>query len=642
MSGPNDMENKKPPLFAVISIAVLFMVILAYSRTFKGEFQFDDITSVIENPYVNNMSKYLERDPLSFITGRDRPVATFTFALNYRFGGLDVTWYHVTNFIIHILNGLLIFYLVLLTMQSHKLTTAYRERGLSVALISAAIFLLHPIQTESVSYISQRYESLASLFYLCSLIAYIKARLIRQGSEVRGQGCVTEMKNYRLQAVRYTLYAISVISGILALGSKETAITLPLVLFLYDFYFIFEKNDIKRIIWPVIFIALSVIAGIFIVLELNEGIHAGFLLKEFTSSEYLLTQFRVITTYIRLLFLPVNQNLDYDFSISRSLFNPATFMSFLFIISLLTAAVLVFKRWRLASFFILWFFMILAPTSSIVPVVDVIFEHRVYLASAGFFIICADVLAWWIIKQKGMTLYQGAVVCVVAALMVMLAVMTFQRNSVWETKLSMWKDVVKKSPGKARVHNNLGFVYNELGLVNEAIKEYRTALMLDRDYAIGHNNLGSIYYSQGLLEEAAQEFISAIRLKPYYAEAYNNLGNIYYSRGLIKEAVREYGTAIRLKPYYAEAYNNLGSSYMMLGETDKGIEHYRAALRLRPDLPYTHYSLALAYKQKGLLNEAVKEFQAALALKPDFADAQNNLSIMHSIKEDLKKDKKAE
>ncbi|MFA4827673.1 MAG: tetratricopeptide repeat protein [Thermodesulfovibrionales bacterium] len=489
---------------AIIFVIIFLLSLFAYSRTFNGEFQFDDDTSVIENPYVNGASKFSWHNLAGSIGNGARPFTAITFALNYQFGGLDVRWYHITNFIIHIFNGALIFSIVLLTMRSSKLPAHYTARASSVALISTAIFLLHPVQTEAVSYISQRYESLASLFYLCSLLAYIEARLAGQ----------QRAESDELHATRYALYAASIIFGILAIYSKEIAITLPVVILVYDFYFLEDRPFLKRIAGPGIFIGLALITGILIISGFSKSIDAGFSVKTFTPWEYLLTQFRVVTTYIRLLFLPVNQNLDYDFRISRSFFEVDTVLSFIFLLMLLFSALLLFKKWRLGSFFILWFFIILAPTSTIIPIIDPIFEHRVYLASAGVFVIISDVLSKWTSMQKEGGTYNRTAICVVAVLIVLLSAATFQRNRVWETKLSLWEDAAKKSPMKSRVHNNLGNCYMLQSKHFRAIEEYKKAIALDSNNVEAYYNLGLNLENVGMLNQAIYYYDIFYKIAP--------------------------------------------------------------------------------------------------------------------------------
>jgi hypothetical protein len=384
-----------------------------------------------------------------------------------------------------------------------------RNRAPVIAVLSSALFLLHPVQTQAVSYISQRSESLAALFYLCSLIAYIKARLTpsltlppRGGGMGGGDG--SELQTQRLKSILW--YLTSVISGILAMGSKVIAITIPVIILMYDFYFLRERPFLKRIAGPGIFILLSFIMGIFIIIGLSTGIEAGFSVKTFTPWTYLMTQFRVLTTYIRLLFLPINQNVDYDFRVSKSLFETETVLSLIFLLIIVIFAIAIFKKWRVGSFFILWFFIILAPTSSIIPVLDPIFEHRVYLASAGIFIALIDSFfrtgLHHFIKERFPDTGTFAIVIAAVALLLTLSVATFQRNKVWQTKLSLWEDAAKKSPMKSRVHNNLGNCYFLLDRYFEAIKEYEKAIYLDKNNLGVYFNLALSYDKAGLVNYA--------------------------------------------------------------------------------------------------------------------------------------------
>lgn len=483
--------------YTVIFLAgIVLLSVLAYSNTFLGEFQFDDDSSVVENPYVTDISKFSGLNLAGSAGNGFRPVTAITFALNYQFGRLDVRWYHITNFIIHIFNGMLIFYLVLLTMRSPKLPVSTHSRSLSVAIISSAIFLLHPIQTEAVSYISQRYESLASFFCLCSLIAYIKAVNAERGNSA------------------VFLYGASVLSYILAMGSKEIAVTIPVIILLYDFYFLKDRPFLRRITGPGIFIVLSLMAGIYILIGFSKGIDAGFSVKSFTPWEYLMTQFRVLTAYIRLLFIPVNQNLDYDFRVSKSFFEAGTLLSLIFLLTFIVFAAAVFRRWRIGSFFVLWFFIIIAPTSSVIPIIDLIFEHRVYLASAGFFVIVSDAFSKGLSMLAAESTLSKISVPLIIVLMVLLAGTTFERNRVWETKLSLWEDVAKKSPMKSRVHNNLGNCYMLLNRYFEAIEEYKKAVNLDKNNVEAYYNLGINLDNVGLLKQAVYYYDIFYRIAP--------------------------------------------------------------------------------------------------------------------------------
>jgi len=383
---------------------ISLLTFIAYSNSFNSAFHFDDFSSIITYPYIKSVHNipyffYYKGAPL---TGR--PVTTTTFAVNYWIGGLRPSSYHHVNFFIHLANIILVYILLLFTLKDR--VGGYME----ISLVASLIFAVHPIQTQAVTYIVQRAEILSAFFCLLSLILFIKARtqntpsltLPPRGGGVGG-GDDSELRTRKRRASRYTLYALSLVSAILAMGSKEIAVTLPVIILLYDFFFIAD-GDIKAlskrwVIHVLFFLALVSLAYFMGAAQFRGFITTNAVKPPPTSSvyvdtssisryEYLLTQFRVIWTYIRLLILPVNQNVDYNYPLSHGLLTPiTTLFGGIGIIVFLTSAVLFFKRMRSVSFFIVWFFLMLAPTSSVAVLPDVIFEHRLYLASAGFFVI---------------------------------------------------------------------------------------------------------------------------------------------------------------------------------------------------------------------------------------------------------------
>lgn len=404
------MGNKSTHLIRIAVIA--FITFLAYSNSFDSAFHFDDYSSIITHPYIKSINNipyffYYNGSPLI-----SRPVTMATFAVNFAIGGLDPFSYHVMNFFIHLANAIMVYWLMTLTFKTpyfsnQQAAVSYQNNAahylpihlfIYSPLFIAIMFAVHPIQTQAVVYIVQRAEILSSFFYLLALVLFIKASLPRKGLGVRGQGVGTAMQTY-------TLYAISLVSAILAMGSKEIAMTLPVVILLYDFFFLSE-GDIKALSrrWAlhllffltliplVYFMGVSLITSFVstdaVRLPPTSIIEAG--TSSISRQEYFLTQFRVIWTYIKLLILPINQNLDYNYGLSRGLFTPlTTLFGGIGILALLALAVSFFKKQRVMSFFIIWFFLILAPTSSLAVLPDVIFEHRMYLPSLGGFVIFA-------------------------------------------------------------------------------------------------------------------------------------------------------------------------------------------------------------------------------------------------------------
>lgn len=577
MNFPDDKKQIRLHQKKYLHILIIVTLgILIYSNTFSVPMMFDDINYIVNNPAIKDLTFF--KDPFSVqnLTAIAQPfrynfilriLGYFTFALNYKIHGLNVAGYHAVNLLIHLCNAILVYLLIVLTYKTPFFSSRISDKnnlhssGEShiVAFFSALLFVSHPVQTQAVTYITQRFASLATLFYLLALVAYIQSRL----SESR-------MK-------RYTLYAASVGSAIAAMMTKEISFTLPVVIFIYEFFFF--DGLLRRRILLLTPIVLTMLIIPLEILNMRgsitdiEGMKKSMEILSVSYGmsrwDYLVTQIRVIVTYLRLLIFPVNQNLDYDYPVYHSLFDPQVFISFMLLLTIFLIAAYLFYRskkassksrtaFRLISFGIFWFFITLSIESSIIPIADVIFEHRIYLPSVGFII--ALVTAIFVIKTRLRTLVNSVSNVIIPLLVVsvlLLSVAAYARNGVWYDEVRMWSDVVKKSPWKARPHNNLGLAFDNLGLIDKAVSEYQKAVSLEPRFEEAYYNLGVVYYKQGRLDDAAREFQVAIGLNPDDADAHNNLGVIYSQLGYVNQAMQEFLIAIRLNPYHTNAIRNL-------------------------------------------------------------------------------------
>jgi Flp pilus assembly protein TadD len=650
--------KKKP--FPVFLIAIVGLI--AYSNTFDVPFQFDDHWNIAENQLIRDLGNFI-----SSAKGYDynprRYVGYLSFALNYHIGGLEVTGYHIVNLAIHVLNSILVYFLVVLTFRtpyfSHQPSAISSQQSAVscennsrftihgsrfVALFSALLFVVHPVQTQAVTYIVQRFTSLATLFYLLSVVMYIKGRLITEKArgdrrEAMGRKHDTDEEPSPLASGLWPIawFSLALLSAVLAMKTKEITFTLPLVVLLYEFSF-FRSSLRKKLLFLIpVLLTLAIIPlstmGVNrplgeILSDLSEQtrIQTGI-----SRGDYLMTEMRVIVTYIRLIFLPVNQNLDYDYPVSHSFLAPSVFLSCLFLSALFAAALYLLYRtrqeargngqgeeskeqevvspianrfspiacYRLVAFGILWFFITLSVESSLIPIADVIFEHRVYLPSAGAFIALAATLCAAAAKAEDIWA-PGARVFIPFALIIMaLSGATFARNTVWKDSLTLWEDVVGKSPANARAHNNLGFIYHARGMTDQAIEQCVSAVRLRPGYLDARINLGIAYNAKGRADEALEQFIIALSMNPDDADAHNNIGIVYVSKGRIDEGIRHYQTALRFKPDYPEAYNNLGVAYAVRGRFDQAATYFRYALQLNPGYFEASHNLALAYEIMG-------------------------------------------
>ncbi|MEW6416508.1 MAG: tetratricopeptide repeat protein [Nitrospirota bacterium] len=558
----------KPRLFYNPIIHILLVVtfsLIAYSNTFHVPFQFDDLREILGNHIVKNLKYFI-----NLSTHSTRYIGYFTFALNYALHGTNVAGYHIFNFAIHIANALLLYWLIVLSFRTPVLKeSSLKDSSKLIALFSALFFACHPVQTQAVTYIVQRLASLATLFYLFSIISYSKARLSLQEVQSKTKSLLW--------------FILSFCSAVLAMKTKEISFTLPVVIILYEFVF-FKAKFKRRILYistllltmliiPLSLIGISkplgdIIGDVSEVTRLHTNISRW---------DYLFTQFRVINTYIRLIFLPINQNLIYDYPIYHSFFDLRVFLSFLFLLSILILGIYLFYRYRktaphtaIISFGIFWFFITLSVESSIIPISDVIYEHRIYLPSIGFFIAFVTFIIGIRNRLKTvMPVIGRTIIPMLIVIAIILSGRTIHRNTIWKDEMTLWSDVVKKSPNKAGPRNNLGIAYDKKGLVDKAIEQYQMALKLNPGFAEAYVNLGIAYESLGSVDKAIEHFQTAIELKPESAKAHNNLGIAYKKTGLIDKAIEHFQMAVKLNPNNSLFLNNLAKAYEMKNKADK-------------------------------------------------------------------------
>lgn len=589
------LSDKKLAFLVIVPLGILI-----YSNTFQAGFHLDDVHSITENFSIRNLSN------LSSIWGfsKTRFFTQLTFAMNYHCGGLNVFGYHVVNILIHIANGLLVFFLARQTFETPALRThPLSGSRTSIALFAALVFLTHPLQTQSVTYIVQRAALLATLCYLGALNFYAKARLIRG----------------------FHYYVPALVLAVIAMFTKQIAFTLPLAISLYDVSFFkdaSEKPGARFLKLIPFLLTLGIIPFLMWVYRSSEIGQFGDLTKETTAigrSAYLLTQFNVVRTYIRLLFFPMGQNLDYDYPVASSFMEPATFLSFLALSGIFLVALTFYRKHRPACFGVLWFFLTLSVESSFIPIRDVIFEHRLYLPMVGFAFFLSVTLCS-IVKNV------RAFFAVVAAVILLFSALTYRRNFVWKNDLTLWQDVLKKSPGKARTYDGLGFAYGELGDTEKAIANYEKAIKLDPSFAKAYHNLGIALNRAGKLEEAIPYYQKAIELGSKSPKTWDNLGVAYGKKGDFENAITCSKKAIEFDPLYAKAYNNLAVTYSHLGDFKQAIPFALKAIEIDPRFAEAYSNLAVGLIREGDLAGAREQITRLMGLgRSDLAERVGQL-----------------
>lgn len=612
--------TKPLPVFLVLAL----LATLIYSNTFSAPFVFDDIRNIAENPRIKDLRNFLD------FSG-SRYIGFLSFALNYHFGMLDLFDYHLVNLSIHIANGFLVYLLTLLLFRTPKIISSdLTINARWMAFATALLFISHPIQTQAVTYIVQRFASLAALFYLLAVVCYLKWRQ----AESKGQ-------SFTLAGIGW--YGLTLLSTVLAMKTKEISFTLPIMLVLIEVVF-FQRQERSR--WlPLIPFLFSLLIIPFSRLDVAGGAEEGFA-KETTvisRSEYLFTQFRVIVTYLRLLLLPIHQNLDYDYPIYSSFSEPLVLLSFLFLCTLFGLSIyLVFSSRtssRLIGFGMLWFFLTLSIESSIIPIRDVIFEHRLYLPSVGFFISCLIGISragQCLVPIKGRPgsfsrASDWVFLFLLAVVIFSFSLATYQRNQIWTDRIALWEDVVKKSPNNIRAHNNLGLQYRAAGRFEDAIRQYQIILDSDPDYAVGHNNLAAILEEQAKVDEAIIHYNLALQFKPNYLKPHMSLGLILGKQGRIDEAIPHFLEVLRINPSDALAHNQLAVALAKQGRFDEAVPHFSRAIEIDPTAS-AHNHLGLAYYKLERFDEAEREFKTALQIDPQLSEASQNLGVINRMK----------
>lgn len=558
--------------------STIFLVFMIYSSSLKGPFLLDDGRNIEKNSNIrmtrltwNNLNQIAHSGLLP-----NRPLAYISFALNYYLHRYNVVGYRLINILIHLVSGILLYLVVKNTMVLPVVTSRYGH-FMWIPYVAACVWLIHPLHSQSVTYIVQRMTSMAAMFYMLSMWLYIKAR--------QSDRTIFQM----------VLFAGCGISGILALGTKETSATLPVFIFLYEWFFFQDLSPgwLKRRIILIVGVGVLFCSVVFLYTDGQPlaKIMATYKTRDFTLLQRVLSESRVVILYLGLIFYPHPDllNLDYDFPLSYSIIDPpTTLLAFAIIIGMLTLAFWLAPKDRLVSYCLFWFLGNLVIESTVVGL-ELVFEHRTYLPS--MLIVVMTIL----LVNRYLRPNLLKVVAVISLIMV-LSVWTYERNSVWNSDVTLWQDVVKKSPQKARPHNNLGNALRRQGKLSEAIYHFKEALRIDPNYAKAHNNLGIVLATQGDAETALSHFYLALELNPSYAEAYSNIGVTLARQGRLDEAINNFSIALRLKPDYAKVHNNLGAALVRQGRLKDALEHFKAALLIKPDDLEIHNNLNLCLR----------------------------------------------
>jgi tetratricopeptide (TPR) repeat protein len=636
MTAPPPPARDPRRAIRLTAVALVLATLVAYSNGLRGPFVFDDVFAIAENPTIRRLwplSDVLLPRIDGGVTVSGRPLLNLSFALNYAISGQAVWSYHALNVLIHVGAGLLLFGGVRRTLARRR-----HARATRVAAAVAALWMLHPLQTESVTYVVQRAESLLGLFFLAACYAFAR-------------GLEPEAERSR---VRWHVLAVA--ATLAAVGTKEVAVTLPLLLLLYDRTFVAGSFGAA---WRTRRGTYLALAGTWVALAAliaNTGANRGGTMNLGDLAAwpaYWATQAQAVCRYVGLAIWPHPLVFDYGtFWVERA----AQILPYAVLVgALLGATLIALRRWPAAGFCGAWFFLILAPTSLAPGRIQMIVEHRAYLPLAGVLTLGVIALDAWLGRR-------AVAAMVIAALAG--GALTHRRNEDYANERALWGDTVAKRPNNALARGNFAKALAESGQFEAALVHARAAVQLRPDEAKYRYNLGHVLADAGQWSAAVVAYEDAVRLAPTDPALHNNLAialvhigraaeglphsaaaaqlrpndaGFHFNYGVAleraerwDEAVAEYEAALRLRPDYLDAHFNLADRLTTMGRPAQARPHFEAVLALNPAHEAAHFKLGNALMRLDDLKSATAEYRAAVQLRPDDAEAHHNLGVAYA------------
>ena len=582
-----------------IIVIILAGFVAYYGDNLDAPFFFDDIPGVVQNESIRNLVdlRRVLHPPAEGAGIDSRPVINLSLAINYAAGGLHPRGYRLTNIALHVLGALALFGLVRRTLTLPSVPERWRGTALPAAFCTALLWTVHPLQSETVICVIQRTESFVSLWYLLMLYCFVRA------AEPGGDR-------------RWLCAAWA--ACLLGMASKEVMVSAPLMVFLFDRTFLagtFREAWRRRGRWHAAFAATWLLLA-WLVLDSggDRGGTAGFG-HGVSAWTYLLTQARALTLYLKLSVWPHPLILDYGDWVARGL--GAVFWEALLILALLGLTVWAVVRRPGTGFVGAFFFAVLAPSSSFYPLISqTIAEHRMHLPLAAVL----TLLVLGLFRLPGRVALTLGLAAALAA-----GWGTVRRGADYADELTLWTDLVEKTPSSAWARIHLGWYHFRSGRFAEALPQYQAAAALKPGQHAPHFHLALTLEALHRPAEAMERYRRALALKPADAESHLRLGLLLLRAGLTDEALPSLMEAVRLRPDHTDAVGNLGAALYQLGRVNDALPHFERVLGLKPDSVEARYNLALLFLQSGRPHDALPHLEEAAALRPEDAEIQSTL-----------------
>ncbi|MCC7414770.1 MAG: tetratricopeptide repeat protein [Epsilonproteobacteria bacterium] len=615
----------------IIPLFLLSSTLFFYSPSLPYSFQFDDIA---------NITKHFELRHYRFwdlFFSGPRWISYWLNSIQYALGKFDPYFYRLFNICLHSLNGILLFFILALGLSKRNKHDFFKQHAMLLAIITSILFLLHPVQTQTVSYVIQgQLEGLAAFFMLsmtllCMVVGYSQQKMVRLGATI-------------------ALLALTPF----ACCTKEIAIITPALLLLVDWFLIAqgEYQAIKKRLWLhgcimlivatifIYFFKIDFFLDIFGLQRIainncgNIITHTNSLITPFA---YFISQFKVILHYLWIFVWPFSISVEYDWVLSRSFFSLDAFLPFLMLSAITYCVVRLLQRdgTHMITFGFCWFFLCILPRSSIIPSPELLVDYKTYMASCGWlFLLATAIVACGAWAQHRLALVDSKITlktyvshaCAVM-LVIPLGFATMQRNRVWRSGLEFWGNILENAPGKARVQNNYGVeLLQQCARPHDSIAYFSKAIALDPQYYDPYNNLAVAYLHTQQPGLALQTLQAGLKINPNHPEGYNNLASFLLQQGEYAQAESALFTALQLRPYYGKAHYNLGRLYCEQGNYELAWNHFRDACMkcdLDDDMGFSAFAKLSLILHK--YDDAIFGYTKTLALLPNDQDSLFNL-----------------
>lgn len=591
----SDRPKGKGSILSVLMIALAG--VLVYGNSLRGELLWDDINLVQTNPFIKDWS-YLPqiflnsiRSGAGEVTNFYRPVQFLIYGIVYSLGQLNVVGYHSVSVLVHVLVALSVYRLTGLLFQDELL-----------ARLAGVLFVIHPVHTEAVAYISGIADPLAALFMLWCFIFYIRG-LDRIGGVRTAAMCLVY---------------------VLALLSRENSLILPVLIWFY--HKAFDK--------PVAFKRLGALIVTAVAYVLWRWVLLGNFVAEGISHPPFVTRlpgiFVALTGYVRLLIAPLNLHMEYG-GLLFNLREWRVFTGIIFLIILMMSAFKGRKQDRLLSFSAGWFLIALIPASNLFPINAYMAEHWLYLPSVGFFwALSYGIHILWK-REKMRVAAIGITVCLCSSF----SVLTVRQNRYWQDAVTFYTRMLHLAPYSSKLYNNLAMAYHEKGEDEKLVALLQNAVAIEGDNAVAYNNLGNALKNLKRYEESITAYETAVRLNPGYSGAYYNLGLIYADvKGQKDKAVALFTRAVEIEPLFYQGYHKIGLLRFEEGKVPEAIALLKKAMGINPDDAELYRSLGYVYIRSGEAGRAKDMYQKALQLDPRFAEVYNDLCVIYMSEQD--------